>query len=151
MAPAADDDEEAPQTSKVHVAYIDGAIPGTCSASASTPPTTTTRPTAPSSSTPSIAGRRSSPVAAVPSGSGRGNGGGGGGGGQGGGPGKPTFVNNGGGATVSQKDGQTLIYSAQANGLAAAETRIDYQEFSGYLEMKATDRLSGFVELPVAS
>jgi hypothetical protein len=78
------------------------------------------------------------------------------GGGMGGGPGpsgggrggEDVFVNTG-GATVTERNGRFFIYSPQANGLPRAETRIDYQDFTAYFEAKATNNISGFVELPV--
>jgi hypothetical protein len=42
-----------------------------------------------------------------------------------------------------------LVGNPQARGLPLPETNIDYQDLSAYLEVKATERLSGFVELPV--
>ena len=83
------------------------------------------------------------PIAGSNPGSGKGSGSGSNG------KGKPSFVNGGGEATVTQKNGQFLIYSPQANGLAAAETSIDYQDVSTYVEKTFGDNLSAFVELPV--
>jgi hypothetical protein len=42
-----------------------------------------------------------------------------------------------------------LIGNPNARGLPVAEPRIDYQDLSTYAEVRATERLSGFVEVPV--
>jgi hypothetical protein len=42
-----------------------------------------------------------------------------------------------------------LVGNPQANGLPSAETRVDYQDITGYVEALLTERLSTFVELPV--
>ena len=42
-----------------------------------------------------------------------------------------------------------LIGNPKARGLPRPETRIDYQDLSAYLEVAATEQLSGFVEVPV--
>jgi hypothetical protein len=68
---------------------------------------------------------------------------GGGGGGGGGGPGP----NRGNGQVVFAQPGD-LIGNLQANGLPKPEVKINYQEVSSYLEMKASDTFSGFVEVP---
>ena len=50
---------------------------------------------------------------------------------------------------MTQKGGQFFIYSGQTSGLAAAETRIDYQDVSAYVEKTFGQNFSTFVELPV--
>jgi hypothetical protein len=72
--------------------------------------------------------------------------GGTGGGGGGGGPGpNPNRRND---NLVFANPGD-VIGNPAARGLPRPETRIDYQDLSGMLEVAVNDRLSGFVEVPV--
>ncbi len=71
---------------------------------------------------------------------------GGGGGGGGGGPGPNP---NRGRDIVTVTAPGDLVGNPNARGLPRPETKIDYQDISSYLELKANDRLSGFLEVPV--